>query len=296
MSSDEDAVVLKRDFEEIPEIELNARSKTPKKLSSNDVYDAIRAINRNIRTILENQVVLDNKISSLEGKVEGAVGEDGENEDEDNEEPQVFPEYTNITQSKLYLKEPGDIPLEDNFSASDRKLLKACRLTFKVPTNFQKGFALACPCNSGISCNLAPYLNPGCSIKKNVACEEDCCHFYFTVQSADVTDANGNELGTISAGSFELGSGTFNYQTHSLTGQARLKLLHHLLYTHHMTLDDAKKHLPFLEGFTQQQQKKDHEKWFIRNFINAGDTALCKPTFLTNPPTNAEAEAGNAPV
>lgn len=270
-------------------------------MSLNGVYDAIRTLNDNIKTVLENQIMLDNKVSILEGKVGGGVGDandpEDDNSDEDNEESQVLPEYTNITQSKLYLKEPGDIPLEDNFSASDRKLLKASRLTFKVPTNFQKGFALACPCNSGISCNLAPHLNPGCSIKKNVDCEEDCCHFFFTVQSTDVTDANGNELGTIAAGSFELGSsGTFNYQAHSLTGQARLKLLHHLLYTHHMTLDDAKKHLPFLEGFTQQQQKKDHEKWFIRNFINAGDTALCKPTFLTNPPTNAEAAAGNETV
>lgn len=272
-------------------------------VSTNAVYEAIRTLNGNIKTVLENQVVLDNKISSWEGKVGGGVGEDGidpedHSGEEDNEGAQVFPEYTNITQkqSKLYLMEPGDIPVEENFSANDRKLLKASRLTFKVPTNFSKGFALACPCNSGSSCKLAPHLTTGCSIKKNVACEEDCCHFYFTVQSPDVTDANGHELGTIAAGSFELGDGTFNYQTHSLTGQARLKLLHHLLYAHHMTLDDAKKHLPFLKGFTQQQQKKDHEKWFIRNFIKAGDTALCKPTFLTNPPSNAEAAVGNEAV
>lgn len=252
-----------------------------------------------MKTILSNQVLLDHKLAALEGTV--GSGQEITNEPgvEDNDEvqPAILPEYTNITQKKHHQMDPDDIPLDDNgFSESDRKLMKASRLTFKVPTNFTKAFALACPCNSGTSCKLAPNLTPGYTGKIDVACEEDCCHFFFTVLLKDTNDTNGEVLDSIVAGTYELGSDTFKYQEHSIQGQSRLKLLHHLLYTHHLTLEDSKKHLPFLASFKYQKHKLLHERWFISKFIEDGDPLLCKPTFLTNQPSNTEVAQGNEHV
>ncbi|GFH47855.1 predicted protein [Chaetoceros tenuissimus] len=309
MSSDEDAVVdgsLKRDFEEISEIGVTPRGAS-KKVSMNAVYDAIRTMNGNLKNVLDNQVLLDSRLIALEGKVgsnnivttgEG-INMDSEQEDEDEDQaetPANRPEYTNIVPPKIYELAPEDIPLVDKlFTTADLGLMKTSRKTFNIPRKFSD--SIACPCNSGPTCFLAPHLVHGYTSNNDVPCDNaDCCHFFFSAIIGEMTDMQSNPITGINPGSFELGSGTFNYQQHSLHGQTRGKLLAHLLYTHHMTVEQSKKYLPFLANHTHQKRKKEHEQWFVSKFINAGNPILCKPTRLTDPPTNAEVAAGNETV